>query len=94
MESVLLKKPEYLQHSPTLDTVLMVEEAIHSAKEVMSIAELKRRLPREVNHYTLKYILLYLQKSGKIEFTTDGLVWIFTSKEDIVRILNRGRTWT
>ena len=92
MEALLLK-PQKLQHSPTLDTVLMVEETIKKAKEVLSIGELKRRLPKQVNHYTLKYILAYLQKSGKIEFTPDGVVWIFLPKEDIENILRKGRTW-
>ena len=92
MEALLLK-PQKLQHSPTLDTVLMVEETIKKAKEVLSIGELKRRLPKQVNHYTLKYILSYLQKSGKIEFTPNGVVWIFLPKEDIENILKKGRTW-
>lgn len=81
-------------HSPTLETVQMVEETIKEAKEVLSIAELKRRLPRKVNHNTIKVILTYLQKSGKIEFTSDGVVWIFLPKEDIAAILSKGRTWT
>ena len=81
-------------HSPTLDTILMVEETIHKAKQVISIATLKRRLPRKVNHTTLKVILAYLQRSGKIEFTPEGVVWIFMPKEDIAAILNRGRTWS
>ncbi|MCX6708841.1 MAG: hypothetical protein NTW67_04325 [Candidatus Woesearchaeota archaeon] len=74
----ILEKPA---HSPTLDTVLMVEETIRNAKEVIKIAELKRRLPRQVNHNTLKIILAYLQKNGKIEFTPDGVVWISMPKE-------------
>ena len=81
-------------HSPTLETVQMVEDIIREAKEVIKIAELKRRLPRKVNHNTLKVILSYLQKSGKIEFTPDGVVWIFMPKEDIAAILSKGRTWT
>ncbi len=80
-------------HSPTLDTVQMVEETIKDAREVISVAELKRRLPRQVNHYTLKAILRYLQASGKIEFTPDGVVWIFAPKEDLRAILSKGRTW-
>lgn len=74
----ILEKPA---HSPTLDTVLMVEETIRNAKEVIKIAELKRRLPRQVNHNTLKIILAYLQKNGKIEFTPDGVIWISMPKE-------------
>lgn len=93
MENILLRKPEKLQHSPTLDTVLMVEETIKKAKEILSIGKLKRLLPKQVNHYTLKYILAYLQKSGKIEFTPDGVVWIFLPKEDIENIMRKGRTW-
>jgi hypothetical protein len=82
------------EHSPTLDTVQMVEDTIREAKQVVSVAELKRKLPRKVNHNTLKVILAYLQKSGKIEFTPDGVVWIFMPKEDIAAILSKGRTWT
>lgn len=87
----LLEQPE---HSPTLSTVQMVEDTIREAKEVITIAELKRRLPRKVNHNTLKVILAYLQNSGKIAFTPNGVVWIFMPKEDIAAILSKGRTWT
>lgn len=81
-------------HSPTLDTVLMVESTIRKAKQVITVADLKRRLPRKVNHNTLKLILAYLQQSGKIEFTPDGVVWIFMPREDIAAILSKGRTWS
>ncbi len=89
----LLKRQKTL-HSPTLETVQMVEDALRKAKQVLSIAELKRRLPRKVNHNTLKVILAYLQKGGKTEFTPDGVVWIFMPKEDITALLSKGRTWT
>lgn len=92
LDTTMLQKQQLL-HSPTLDTILMVEETIKKAKQVMSVAELKRKLPRKVNHNTIKLILLYLQKSGKIEFTQDGVVWIFIPKEDIASILSKGRTW-
>ena len=81
-------------HSPTLDTVQMVEETIKKAKQVITVADVKRKLPRKVNHNTLKVILRYLQSSGKIEFTPDGVVWIFMPKEDIAAILSKGRRWT
>jgi len=81
-----------LAYNPTLETVQMVEDTIRNAKEVIKIAELKRRLPRKVNHNALKIILAYLQKSGKIEFTPDGVVWVFMPKEDIAAILSKGRT--
>ena len=40
-------------HSPTLNTVIMVERTLKEANEVMSIAELKKRLPKQVMHQTL-----------------------------------------
>ncbi len=85
---------KHAEHSPTLATVQMVEDTIRQAKQVMAVAELKRRLPRKVNHNTLKVILSYLQQSGKIEFTPDGVVWVFLPREDIATILRKGRTWT
>ena len=93
MKPLLLKKPEKVEHSPTLNTVLMVEETIREAKQVISIGELKRRLPKKVNHYTLKYILYYLQSCAKIEFTPDGLIWICMPKENLDLILKKGRAW-
>ena len=89
----MLEKPK-LAHSPTLETVQMVEGAIRKAKGVVSVAELKRRLPRKVNHNTLKVILAYLQRSGKIEFALNGVVWVFMPREDIATILKKGRIWT
>jgi hypothetical protein len=83
-----------VEHSPTLDTVLMVEETIRKAKQVIKVAELKRKLPKKVNHNTLKLILAYLQRSGKIEFTPGGVVWIFLPKEDIASLLSKGRAWS
>ena len=85
-----LEQPK-ICHSPTLETIQMVEETIKKSKQIISIADIKRKLPRKVNHNTLKVILRYLQTSGKIEFTPDGVVWIFMPREDIAAILNNGR---
>ena len=42
------------EHYPTLNTVFMVEETLKNMDEsVISIAELKRRLPKQINHNTL-----------------------------------------
>lgn len=78
-----------IMHSPTLDTVLMVERTLQDAKEIIKIAELKRRLPRKVMHQTLMRILDYLQMSGKILITTKGVVWTYTPK-DIMEKLKSG----
>jgi hypothetical protein len=82
-----------LAHSPTLDTVLMVEECLRDAKEPISVAELKRRLPRKVNHNTLKVIIAYLQDSGKLVFSPYGLLWIHAPKEGLAGFLRTERIW-
>jgi hypothetical protein len=64
-------------HSPTLNTVMMVEEAIRNSKQpALTIPEIKRRLPKQVNHATLMVILEYLEASGKILVTLRGISWI------------------
>jgi len=63
-------------HWPTLNTVIMVEDTLKKSKEeVVSVAELKRKLPRKVNHITLMIILDYLEKSKKIEVKLKGISW-------------------
>ena len=77
-------------HSPTLDTVLMVEHTLQNARGVIKVAELKRRLPRKVMHQTLLRILDYLQASGKMLITTRGVVWTYTPKETMQKLKKGG----
>lgn len=78
--------------SPTLATIKMVENAlIKSNNSIVSIAELKRKLPKQVNHYTLKTILEYLEESGKIAVSIKGITWIFTGSNVSRSELKRGR---
>ena len=77
-------------HSPTLTTVLMVEDILKEAKEVIAVAELKRRLPKKVMHNTLVQILDYLQLSGKIIFGTKGILWVFTERKELEDMIKRG----
>lgn len=78
-----------IMHSPTLDTVLMVEHTLQNAKQIIKISELKRRLPRKVMHQTLMRILDYLQESGKILITTKGVVWTYTPRS-VMEQLKKG----
>ena len=36
-------------HSPNLQTILMVEETLKKSGELISVAEIKRKLPRKSN---------------------------------------------
>lgn len=80
-----------LAHAPTLNTVLMVENALKkSKKSVVSVAELKRMLPRQVNHYALKAILEYLEESNKIAVSLKGITWIHNPNPNLRRAIARG----
>lgn len=79
-----------LAHSPTLNTVLMVEKALAKAGGPINVAELKKRLPRKVMHSTLLQVLDYLQESSKILIGTKGIVWIFAPRAEIEAMKKRG----
>jgi hypothetical protein len=78
--------------SPTLDTILMVEETIKESKDsIVTVAEIKRMLPRKVNHNTLMRILEYLEKSNKIAVTLKGITWIYDTDPTVRRLIATGR---
>lgn len=80
-----------LRHSPTLNTVIMVENVIKNAKgSIITIPEIKRSLPRQVNHSTLKVILEYLETSGKIVVTLKGITWIQNVNSNLRQAIARG----
>ena len=80
-----------LEQSPTLNTVLMVEEVLKNMEgSVISIAELKRKLPRKVNHNILKIILEYLEMSNKILVTIKGITWIHNTNPLLQKAVRRG----
>jgi hypothetical protein len=79
------------EHPPTLNTVIMVEEVLRNMDgSVITVAELKRRLPKKVNHNKLKTILRYLEESNKIAFTVDGITWIFNPNPNLRKAISKG----
>ncbi len=89
----MLRQAQEQRHasSPTLNTVRMVEHALQQANEsVLSVAELKRRLPKQVNHNTLKAILEYLEDSNKIAVSLKGLTWIHNPNPRLREAVARG----
>ena len=81
---------EKVAHSPTLNTVMMVEDVLKDAGEIISLAELKRRLPKKVMHQTLLQVLDYLQLSGKILIGTKGILWVFAERKEIEQMISKG----
>jgi hypothetical protein len=85
----ILEKEKFV-HSPTLNTVFMVEETLKKSGELLKLAELKRKLPKQVMHQTLIQILDYLQLSGKIVIGTKGILWVFTERKELNELISRG----
>ncbi|MGI0133840.1 MAG: hypothetical protein ACREBW_02635 [Candidatus Micrarchaeaceae archaeon] len=79
------------RHSPTLNTVIMVENAIKASKNsIVTIPEIKRALPRQVNHATLKIILEYLEESRKIAVSIKGITWIHNTNANLRKAIKQG----
>ncbi len=68
----------------------MVEETLKNAGQVLTVAELKRHLPKQIMHQTLLHILDYLQYSGKIIIGTKGVLWIFAERQELNKLLHEG----
>jgi len=78
-------------HWPTLNTVIMVQNTLKKMDEsVVSIAELKRKLPKQVNHITLMRILEYLEKSNKIVATLRGITWVENNNPNLKKAIMQG----
>jgi DNA-binding TFAR19-related protein (PDSD5 family) len=77
-------------HSPTLNTIKMVENTLQNMDEsVVSLAELKRHLPKQVNHNTLKTILEYLEESNKIAVSIKGITWTYNNNRNLGKAISR-----
>ena len=86
----MLKRKKPL-HWPTLNTVIMVEDILKNIDEsVISVAELKRKLPRKVNHNTLILILRYLEESNKIAASINGITWIHNPNPNLKNAISEG----
>lgn len=85
------KKVKKIKSAPTLNTVVMVENALKKMnKSVVKVAELKKMLPRQVNHNTLITILEYLEESNKIAVSLKGISWIQNTNQNLRHAISRG----
>ena len=67
-----------LLHSPTLESVLMVEKAIQKYSQECGKYQLWKKLPRKMMYQTFLTILDYLEQSGKILIDKDGcIIWTY-----------------
>ncbi len=81
------KKAAQNLHSPTLNTILMVEAVLEDAEgSYLSIPDLKKKLPKQVNHNTLMQILAYLEESNKISVSLKGVTWTHQLSGKLARL--------
>jgi len=77
--------------SPTLNTIRIVENTLQSMDDsVVSLAELKKSLPKQVNHNTLKTILEYLEGSNKMAVSLKGITWTYNNNRDLSKAISNG----
>ena len=84
------KKQAKNLHSPTLNTILMVEAVLEDNEGTfLTIPELKNKLPKKVNHNTLMQILAYLEESNKISVSLKGVTWAHELSRKLKRLEKR-----
>ncbi len=79
--------PKQVLHEPTLRSILMVERAIHKAKEYPTKKELWNSLPTKMQYQTFNRIIEYLLDSNKIMLNEHEIVWVFPENPKLKRLL-------
>ncbi|MBI5226886.1 hypothetical protein HY994_06685 [Candidatus Micrarchaeota archaeon] len=79
-------------HYPRLDTILLVEETIRKSPKELTRTGLYHVLEGRVMYQTLKVILDYLEKSNKITYSGNKVVWVFTNQK-LDAAVARGRDY-
>jgi hypothetical protein len=89
----MTKKSQKVLHSPTLESVIMVEKAVQKHSQECGKYQLWKKLPRKMMYQTFQVILEYLEESGKIMVDPRGgcVIWTY-SPERIRRVLSAGVT--
>ena len=77
-------------HSPTLDSVIMVEKIIQKYSQEYGKYQLWKKLPKKMMYQTFQTILDYLGESGKIMIDREGtVIWTYNPKR-IKELISKG----
>lgn len=77
-------------HSPTLDSIRMVEQTIKESENDLGSYQLWKTLPKKMMYQTFQIILEYLEESGKILKTKHNkIVWTYNPSL-VKKILQEG----
>ncbi len=79
-----------IMHSPTLESVIMVEKLIQKYSQEYGKYQLWKKLPKKMMYQTFQTILCYLEESGKIIIDKEGcVIWTYNPKK-IRKLLSSG----
>jgi len=74
----IIQRQTAILHSPTLESVIMVENAVQKYSQECGKYQLWKKLPKKMMYQTFQIILSYLEKSGKIMIDKDGcIIWTY-----------------
>ena len=77
-------------HSPTLESVIMVEKTIQKYSQKYGKYQLWKKLPKKMMYQTFQVILNYLGESGKIIIDKDKcIIWTY-DPDGIKRLISKG----
>ncbi len=77
-------------HSPTLESILMVEQTIQKYSQECGKYQLWKKLPRKMMYQTFQVILEYLEQSSKIIIDNEGcIIWTYNPKR-LKRLFKEG----
>lgn len=76
-------------HSPTLSTVMMVEDALREQDGPVTLEALKRALPKKVMDQSLRMILAYLENKGSILIGQKGISWIANDNPKFLKMIGK-----
>ena len=83
-------KKKNIYHSPTLESVIMVEKTIQKYSQECGKYQLWKKLPKKMMYQTFQVILEYLETSGKLLIDKDGIiVWTY-DPEGIKKLIAKG----
>lgn len=74
-------------HYPQLDSILMVEKTILDSEDYPTRMQLWKSLPKKMQYQTFKLILEYLEKSNKIMFDNNKIIWIFANSKKLSKLI-------
>ena len=83
------QKPKSIGHSPTLESVIMVERTIQKYSQECGKYQLWKKLPKKMMYQTFQKIIDYLESSSKIMIDKKGcIIWTY-NPEMINKVLSQ-----